>query len=322
MPRDSSGNYTLPLGNPVVPDTVIETAWANSTMSDIANQLNNVLTRDGIVQSTAPTKFVDGTLAAPGAAFQQAPGTGYYRTSSYVGFTWNGVEIIRYSASAITFKKPTTFNSTAQFSGETYFAPDTLTSGIVAGYDTTRVSGFLAFVTKLDFYTKLEDALPNLVLGPNGPAITDGAAWYGRNGVYFYGVEGDATPALSFDPSGNVSIAPATSRLATYQNIEIGFRKIPINSLTGGALVSGNRGKCVADTENISIPNGVFSSGDVITIFCYSTNVTISITPAVGITMYKAGSLDTGPRTLAPNGLASILFITDTLAVISGTGLG
>jgi hypothetical protein len=321
MPRDSSGNYTLPLGNPVIPNTVIETEWANSTMSDIAAQLNNVLTRDGIVQSTAPTKFVDGTLAAPGAAFQQAPGTGFYRTLNYVGCTWNGVEIFKYNASEITFNKPVKFSSTAQFVTEAYFTPDTLTSGIIAGYDPTRISGFLAFITKLDFYTALEDTLPNLVLSPNGPVVTDGAAWYGRNGVYFYGAEGDITPALSFDPSGNVSIAPATSRLATYQNIEIGFRKIPINSLTGGALVSGNRGKCVADTENISIPNGVFSSGDVITIFCYSTYATISITPAVGITMYKAGSLDTGPRTLAPNGLATILFITDTLAVISGTGL-
>lgn len=47
MPRDLSGNYTLPIGNPVVADTIIESVWANTTMSDVTTQLNNVVTRDG-----------------------------------------------------------------------------------------------------------------------------------------------------------------------------------------------------------------------------------------------------------------------------------
>lgn len=54
MPRDSSGNYTLPIGNPVVDGTVISTDWANPTMNDIAVQLNNVLTRDGLLGYTVP----------------------------------------------------------------------------------------------------------------------------------------------------------------------------------------------------------------------------------------------------------------------------
>jgi len=37
MPRNSSGVYTLPAGNPVVTDTVIDVDWANPTMEDVGN---------------------------------------------------------------------------------------------------------------------------------------------------------------------------------------------------------------------------------------------------------------------------------------------
>jgi hypothetical protein len=47
MPRDGSGQFTLVAGNPVVPDTLIETGWANPTLEDIAQQLSNSLAADG-----------------------------------------------------------------------------------------------------------------------------------------------------------------------------------------------------------------------------------------------------------------------------------
>lgn len=79
MPRDGSGNYTLPAGNPVVTNTLIESAWANPTMSDIAVQLNNVLTRDGLLGPINPFKLVDGAVATPGLSFNSEPGLGFYR---------------------------------------------------------------------------------------------------------------------------------------------------------------------------------------------------------------------------------------------------
>ena len=53
MPRNLSGVYTLPTGNPVVTGTIIDVAWANPTMADIAAQMNNVVTRDGLLGPTA-----------------------------------------------------------------------------------------------------------------------------------------------------------------------------------------------------------------------------------------------------------------------------
>jgi microcystin-dependent protein len=54
MPRNNQGVYTLPAGNPVVPGTLIETTWANPTMSDIAAALTGSLPRDGSAGMTGP----------------------------------------------------------------------------------------------------------------------------------------------------------------------------------------------------------------------------------------------------------------------------
>lgn len=84
MPRDGSGAYSLPVGNPVVTGTLIESNWANSTLSDIAVQLNNVLTRDGVLGPISPFKIVDGAVATPGLAFNSEPGLGWFRSAANV----------------------------------------------------------------------------------------------------------------------------------------------------------------------------------------------------------------------------------------------
>ena len=52
MPRNGSGVYELPPGNPVVTGTVIRSAWANDTMTDLGTALTQSLSRDG---QTIPT---------------------------------------------------------------------------------------------------------------------------------------------------------------------------------------------------------------------------------------------------------------------------
>lgn len=99
MPRDGSGVYTLPAGNPVATATLIQSAWANPTMADIAVQLNNVLTRDGVLGPVLPLKLVDGTVAAPGLAFNAEAGTGLYRPSASV-LNWASVNAVTASLDA------------------------------------------------------------------------------------------------------------------------------------------------------------------------------------------------------------------------------
>ena len=95
MPRDVSGNYTLPSGvNPVVNNTLIDVAWANPTLSDIATQLNNVLTRDGLLGPILPLKLVDGTVGAPSLCFGSQPTTGFYKTTNGFGFGILGTNVL------------------------------------------------------------------------------------------------------------------------------------------------------------------------------------------------------------------------------------
>jgi hypothetical protein len=64
MPRNSSGVYTLPAGNPVVDNTVILVDWANPTMEDIGNEITNSLPRNGSAPMTGPLLLVRNAQSA------------------------------------------------------------------------------------------------------------------------------------------------------------------------------------------------------------------------------------------------------------------
>jgi len=102
MPRDLSGNYTLPEGNPVAGGTVIDVEWANPTMEDIAQQLNNVFTRDGLLGPLAPWKLVDGTVVAPAMTFNSELGMGLYRQEQNImGLAINGAAVAKWSTTGM-----------------------------------------------------------------------------------------------------------------------------------------------------------------------------------------------------------------------------
>src|SRR5262245_54506882 len=79
MARDSSGNYTLPVGNPVAAGDVIEADWANTTMLDVAAALTDSLSRSGKGGMQTAFKNSDGTVAAPGMSWTNEPTSGWYR---------------------------------------------------------------------------------------------------------------------------------------------------------------------------------------------------------------------------------------------------
>lgn len=104
MPRNSSGTYTLPAGNPVAPNTIIETAWANPTMSDIGSALTDSLDRFGRGSMLAPIKEIDGVFNAPAYSFAAESTLGVWRVSSGVlGVAVAGLTALSISATAATF---------------------------------------------------------------------------------------------------------------------------------------------------------------------------------------------------------------------------
>jgi hypothetical protein len=95
MPRNSTGKYTLPIGNPVATGTVIESEWANSTMDDISTALSDALDTNGTNSMKAPFRVFDGVQAAPGLSFGLEPSSGWYRKSTgVIGFSVLGVQIL------------------------------------------------------------------------------------------------------------------------------------------------------------------------------------------------------------------------------------
>ena len=94
MPRDSSGNYTLPVGNPVVTGTTIESGWCNSTMEDIANALTDSLSRTGQGAMQVPIYFANGTENNPSITFTNAPtyGVWYDSINSQMSLSGGGVK--------------------------------------------------------------------------------------------------------------------------------------------------------------------------------------------------------------------------------------
>lgn len=82
MPRNGSGSYSLPTGNPVVSGTVIESTWANNTLNDIATELTNSLSRTGAGGMTAAFRAADGSSSVPGISWSNETTSGFYRAGS------------------------------------------------------------------------------------------------------------------------------------------------------------------------------------------------------------------------------------------------
>ena len=97
-----------------------------------------------------------------------------------------------------------------------------------------------------------------------------------------------------------------------------------INSQTGAyVLVASDAGKTISiTTGGVTVPNSVFSAGNIITIYNNSGS-SQTITQGSGVTLQWAGqsSSTTGNRTLGLYGIATLIYISASVAVISGAGL-
>jgi hypothetical protein len=69
-------------------------------------------------------------------------------------------------------------------------------------------------------------------------------------------------------------------------------------------------------SAGITVPNSVFSANDVVTLY-NNTAGNLTITASI-TTLRLSGTATTGNRTLAQRGVATIVFISGTEAVISG----
>jgi len=128
---------------------------------------------------------------------------------------------------------------------------------------------------------------------------------------------------------GSSESASLVQDLCTIQIIKLdgavgpaGPSDIPQNSQTSAyTLVAGDSGKHInITTGGVTVPSGVFSAGNAITIYNDSGS-SQTITQGSSVTLRLAGSASTGNRALAQYGLCSALCVANNEFVISGAGL-
>lgn len=275
MPRDGSGNYTLPLGNPVVDGTIIDVNWANPTMSDIAAQLNNVLTRDGLLGPTLPFYLVDGSVAVPGLGFAAAQSTGMYRPGGGgIGFSVVAANVLTLTAAAATFVPPGIFNGGATL-GSIAASPLTINSitatipgglnftGGNVGIGTTPSEKLHVFGNAI----RVADAAYSMVMGKGnalvvGGAATDAAMWASTGNLLF--ATGANAERMRLDASGNLGVGGTSTgaRVESFSPDGImalrlispsgRFRYRPFVSAAVGAMV-----EAVSPSEAAYIPHTI-----------------------------------------------------------------
>lgn len=114
-------------------------------------------------------------------------------------------------------------------------------------------------------------------------------------------------------------VSPAFTGTATVGGIEVGYRNIPRRTTTTTAVV-GDKGGCVAIAANFEVPNSIFAAGDAFSIYNNSSSP-VTISQGSGLTLRQVATSNTGNRTLAARGLATIWFNSPSEAIISGAGV-
>jgi len=100
------------------------------------------------------------------------------------------------------------------------------------------------------------------------------------------------------------------------------LRSIPYQDETGSThtLIAADAGKTVGANNGVTIPASVLGAGDAVTIICHSGS-DITLTQGSGLSLYNTADASTGNRTLAARGMATVYFVSATIAYISGAGL-
>ena len=153
----------------------------------------------------------------------------------------------------------------------------------------------------------------------SAPAVTNTVNT--NTGLYFptsttVALASNGTLALSVDTSQNVTGAAAVSD-------SVGnLRTIVQNSQSSAyVLVATDNGKFISiTTGGVTVPSGIFSAGQNVVIYNNSSSVQ-TITQGASVTMTLAGSTTTGNRSLAANGVATVLCTGSNTFVITGQGL-
>jgi hypothetical protein len=133
------------------------------------------------------------------------------------------------------------------------------------------------------------------------------------------------SPVVSGGTINNAIIGGSTPAAGTFTTVTDSkgeLRSVPQNTQTSAyVLVASDSGKYISiTTGGVTVPSGVFSAGETVTIYNNSSSDQ-TITQGTSVTMYQVGTANTGNRTLAQRGLATVICVASNTFVITGGGL-
>jgi hypothetical protein len=257
-----------------------------------------------------------------------------------------------YKAGAVANYLQVTSGATGAASANgTLFGVDASGNGIVT------VQGSVNYITSVAGAERMRiDSSGNVAIGTTsafgnkffiagsanaGLSVTDGSntiAMYGNGGTavavgtansvpLFFTTA--ATERMRIDSSGNLLVGTTSATSGALLTVNGGIadskgdvRRLPINSQTSAyVLVVGDAGKTISiTTGGVTVNSGIFSAGDNITIFNNSAS-SQTITQGTSVTIYQAGTANTGNRTLAQRGVCTLLCVASNTFTISGAGI-
>ena len=202
-----------------------------------------------------------------------------------------------------------------------------------------------AIITSNDVGTITNSMLANSNVRINGSTVSLGNSFTlatitfgsGINSTVGSSYNGTTGTTISVDP--NVAVTLTGTQTLTNKTItglanvstvldysgnqfQFGFRNMPQSGTSSGNLALGDSGKHVYVSSGVTIPPNSsvpFEIGAVVTVVSNATSLTI--TQGSGVTLKWANSASTGNRTLASNGIATLLKVATDTWYIFGLGL-
>jgi len=143
-------------------------------------------------------------------------------------------------------------------------------------------------------------------------SVTDSTG--GANGVF----RAVAGTSLTIGSTNNVPIIVLSNNAEVARFINGGgfVARAAASTETTGTLTVASANRTIQATGDITVPNAVFSAGDIILIYAGASSRTI--TQGASVTMRLGGTATTGSRTLAVRGVAVLFFVSSSEVVVSG----
>ena len=314
----TSGSYTDLSNKPTIPAAQIQSNWTQTSDTALDYIKNKPTLFDGAYASLTgkpdlsiyylasnPSGFIssitssDVTTALGFTPYNATNPSGFITSSALTGYALSSsLSTVATSGSyADLINKPVLFDGAYN----SLTGKPTLFSGAFADLTgkPTTLSGY-----------GITDAQVTLESGTNIKTV---------NGTSVLGAGNIVTPTET-----TASIVTKLSTAAAISDVSGNVRSIPQNSKTSTyVLVATDNGKHISiTTGGVIVPFSVFAAGDTVMIVNNSA-ASQTISQSSSLTLRWAGqtTAQTGDRTLGLYGIATILFISPTVAFISGAGL-